>query len=187
MKTNLELKRAAREQLRDNWLMAAVAALVYTIIGSIFPILTGGPMELGWVRYVRQLKNGEEARFETLISGFNDFVRALVAFLVLVVLLSIGLLLLVVPGIVLLCGLSMTFYIMADDKDIDAIAALQKSWNMMRGHKWSYFRLVLRFIGWWLLCIVTFGIAMLWAVPYFELSAMGFYDELKGGYLKKNS
>lgn len=180
MKTNLELMRAAKGSLRENWLMAAVATLVYTVISGIVNIITGGPMNMGYVSYLREVKNGGEVQFESLLSGFNDFVRTLVAYLVSIVIVYVGIVLLIVPGIVAAIGLSMTFFILAEDKQIDPIAALQKSWNMMRGHKWTYFCLFWRFIGWWLLVPVTLGIAFFWVWPYFQLAAMNLYDEIKG-------
>lgn len=184
MKTNLEIKAAAREQLRGNWGMAAVTTLIYVVVvgvANFIALIIGGPLELGYINYLRQLRNGEEAQIETLFSGFNNFVQALVAFLLMAVLVAVGFFLLIVPGIILAFGLSMTFFILSDDKEIDAVDAMKRSWAIMRGHKWGLFCLWLRFIGWWLLVIVTLGVAALWAYPYFYLAMTNFYDEIKVG------
>ncbi|MCK4562131.1 MAG: DUF975 family protein [Flavobacteriaceae bacterium] len=52
----------------------------------------------------------------------------------------------------------MTFYIIADDPNIEAMDAIDKSKKMMDGHKLQYFYMCLRFIGLALLCILTLGI-----------------------------
>ena len=50
--------------------------------------------------------------------------------------------------------------------------------KLMRGHKWQFFVLCLSFIGWILLCILTFGIGFLWLGPYFQTTMAAFYEDL---------
>lgn len=52
----------------------------------------------------------------------------------------------------------------------------------MDGHKWRLFCLHLSFIGWWLLCILTLGIGMLWLAPYIQNSTAAFYEDLKNQF-----
>jgi uncharacterized membrane protein len=73
----------------------------------------------------------------------------------------------------------MTFFILADDESIGGCDAMKKSRKMMYGYKWKYFCLLCRFFGWFLLCILTFGIGYLWLGPYIRVSAAKFYEELK--------
>ena len=53
----------------------------------------------------------------------------------------LGFILLIIPGIILSLMYSQVFYILADDPDIGAIEAFNKSEKMMRGHKWQLFML----------------------------------------------
>jgi uncharacterized membrane protein len=89
------------------------------------------------------------------------------------------LLLLIIPGIIAAISYSMTFYILADDKSIKPMEAIDKSKKMMDGYKWKYFFLCLRFFGWALLCILTLGIGFLWLIPYINVSIAKFYDDVK--------
>jgi uncharacterized membrane protein len=73
----------------------------------------------------------------------------------------------------------MAFYIMADNKDINGLDAIKKSKAMMYGNKWKLFCLGCRFIGWTLLCILTFGIGFLWLMPYGSTSIAKFYDDIR--------
>jgi len=50
---------------------------------------------------------------------------------------------------------------------------------MMYGYKWKYFCLGLRFIGWFLLGILSLGIGFLWIMPYMSISFAKFYDDVK--------
>jgi len=38
---------------------------------------------------------------------------------------------------------------------------------------------VLRFFGWFLLCILTLGIGFLWLYPYMQVSFAKFYEDIK--------
>ncbi|MGN0187254.1 MAG: DUF975 family protein [Paludibacteraceae bacterium] len=48
----------------------------------------------------------------------------------------------------------------------------------MSGHKMKLFLLDLSFIGWGILCVLTFGIGFLWLAPYISVSHAHFYEEL---------
>ena len=77
---------------------------------------------------------------------------------------------------------SMTFFIIADEPEISAWDAMKKSKAMMEGNKGQLFLLSLSFIGWALLAILTFGIGLLWLIPYMQVSIAKFYDEVKNEY-----
>ena len=48
----------------------------------------------------------------------------------------------------------------------------------MHGHKWEYFCLQLSFIGWYLLVIMTCGIALIWVYPYIQTINALYYRNL---------
>jgi uncharacterized membrane protein len=73
----------------------------------------------------------------------------------------------------------MTYYIIAEDNSVGAMEAIDRSKKMMDGYKWKYFRLLLRFFGLSLLCILTLGIGFLWLIPYFHVTNAKFYDDIK--------
>ena len=48
----------------------------------------------------------------------------------------------------------------------------------MSGNKMRLFLLDLSFIGWFLLGLITFGIAFLWITPYWNTARAAFYEDL---------
>ncbi len=88
-------------------------------------------------------------------------------------------LLLIVPGIIKGIAYSMTYFIAKDNPELSVFDCIQKSRMLMRGHKGRYFALCLSFIGWVLLGILSFGIAMLWIGPYIYAAKAQFYEDLK--------
>ncbi len=86
----------------------------------------------------------------------------------------IGLIILVI----LAFGWSQCIFLLLDDEELRTIAALRKSWQLMHRKKARLFGLVLSFIGWLLLGMLSLGIGLLWIVPYLEQSITCFYLEL---------
>jgi uncharacterized membrane protein len=85
-----------------------------------------------------------------------------------------------VAGGAIWLALSMTFFILADEPGVGAVAALRKSRDMMRGNMWKYLCLQLRFLGWLLLGFLTMGIAFFWVIPYVAAASVRFYEDLRG-------
>lgn len=202
MKTeNAVLMQKALESLKGKWGLAIGGVVIYYLIMAIAQIgpryshshetvtislaataqlIITGPMVLGLSTFFLNISRNSEARVEQIFDGFKNFGTALVAYLLMILFVILWMLLLIIPGIIAALSYSMTFYILADDKSISAMDALNKSKAMMDGYKWKYFCLNLRFIGWAILCIFTLGIGFLWLAPYVIVSNAKFYDDIKG-------
>lgn len=141
-------------------------------------VVMGGVVELGKARYHLNLMDGAEAQVADLFTGFPKFLQALVMSLTRDILILLGMCLLIVPGVLLLYGFAMAPYIMAEDPDCTGWEALQRSYDLMRGHRLELFWLELTFIGWHILSAFTFGIGELFLTPYVESARTSFYREL---------
>jgi uncharacterized membrane protein len=186
---NKELMAQARAALSGKWTVAVCATLVYMLLvglisiipigGAIAILLIAGPFVLGLTMFFLALSRGESVCIELIFKGFNRFGTAMAASLLVGLFTFLWTLLLIVPGIIASISYSQTFYILADNPGIDSMDAISKSKKMMYGYKWKYFCLLLPFIGWALLCILTLGVGYLWLVPYMQTSFAKFYDDLK--------
>lgn len=96
--------------------------------------------------------------------------RALIVFL--------GSLLLVIPGLVALYSCRMAFYLLADNPDWSPWRALQESKRLMYGHRWRLVCLDASFLGWALLVFATRGLAGIFVLPYFAMANAAFYEDL---------
>ncbi len=77
---------------------------------------------------------------------------------------------------------AMTPYLLADDMELGGFEALKVSFRMMKGHIGKYLLLQLSFLPWMLLSMFTMYIAMLWVLPYMEMSCVMFYRDLRGEF-----
>lgn len=187
MNENVLLMRKAKSQLSGYWSNALIASLIYiAIMGvvsstTIVEFILYGPLTFGYYLYLACLADTRQDNLNLLFRGFDRFVETLIAGLLICLAVGIGYCLLIVPGIILSCGFSMTFFIMIDDPNISGIDAIKRSWEMMTGHKWDLFCLWIRFFGWCVLGILTCGIGFLWIQPYITLSTLNFYRKLRYG------
>lgn len=187
MNENLLLMRRAKAQLEGKWVNVAIGSLIYLAImaiassTSLIELVVYGPLTFGFYLYLSCNIDTGVNNLNLLFKGFERFGDTLVAGLLMSLAIGVGFCLLIVPGIIVGCGLAMTFFIMVDDPNISGLDALQRSWNMMRGQKWNYFCLQFRFIGWILLSIITCGISMIWVLPYMVAASQNFYRKLRYG------
>jgi uncharacterized membrane protein len=185
MKKNVELRAVARKQLRGGWLSAIVMLPVYSIIiGAsgffiVGPLILTGPLTLGFMGYYLKKARGESVKLENLFDGFKMFGSSFLLFLLETIFIALWACLLIIPGIVKSFSYSMAFYILRDDPEIGAAEAITRSRKMMDGYKGKLFGLYISFIGWGLLCVLSFGIGFLWLCPYISLSVANFYEDLK--------
>ena len=74
----------------------------------------------------------------------------------------------------------LTEYIGNDNNNMSGIEIVERSSDLMKGHRWELFVLELSFIGWALLAVLTFGIGFLWLEPYMQITTIKFYENLAG-------
>ena len=86
------------------------------------------------------------------------------------------------PGIVKIFSYAMTPFILEENPELSANDAIDRSRAMMKGHKFDLFWLLLSFIGWFILALLTLGIGGLWLQPYMQTSVAAFYEDVKADY-----
>ena len=72
---------------------------------------------------------GHTPKVETYFDGFKHYLPTLVAFLLVSVIVLVGCVLLIIPGIIAAIGLSQTFYVLQDQPELGAEGAIRESWR----------------------------------------------------------
>lgn len=81
----------------------------------------------------------EEADIKYLFEGFKTrYLNIVLANLIVTALVMIGFVMLIIPGIIILCRLSFVSFLVMD-KNLDPMKAVEKSWQMTKGHGWTIF------------------------------------------------
>ena len=200
MGSNQDYKNRALKSLEGKWSTACIATLIFLVIGMgigwtitvpmgdnmVMSYSTQGiwtllclPLGWGFVVYFLRLIRNEDLGYGHLFDGYKDFLRIFIAEFLTNLLMTIGLCLLIVPGLALGAGLLMTDFILKDDPTIGAIDAMKKSWQMTDGHKGELLWLFLSFFGWMILAGLTLGIGFILLYPYMQTALAHVYEDLK--------
>lgn len=188
MKRSSELRAQAWSALSGKWGMAVVATLVYMVIcgvislipyvSSIAALLVSLPLAYGFTIMLLNVVRGSDVELNTLGEGFKDCGRILGTMLLSSVYQFLWMLLLIIPGIIKGYSYALTPYLLKDHPELKFNAAIEESMRLMSGNKMRLFLLDLSFIGWFLLGLITFGIAFLWITPYWNTARAAFYEDL---------
>lgn len=134
--------------------------------------------------YLFYKPNIQRGVMTSFFEGFNNFIKTIFTAFICLVSISLWSILFIIPGIIKAFSLSQVFYILADNPKISIFKALKMSKELTRGYKGEIFLLGLSFIGWFILSLLTCGIALLWIFPYCNLTFAKTYLFLKHRALK---
>ena len=190
-------REAAWSQRKGNWKPAVLFTLVYIIITSVAQIIGSKsdlfnilisllvlvPLGYGFnVAFLDFKRTGAPLKIEEMFDGFKDYGRVLTTKVLEAIYIVLWSLLLFIPGIIKSISYSQTSFILKDYPELKNNEAIELSMAMMKGHKFDYFCLMLSFIGWILLGILTLGIGFLWISPYICTASAQFYEHVKEEY-----
>ena len=153
-------------------IIALVMAAVYFILGSFIGV--------GYAKFNLNLDDRKDANFDSLFAYFSYWKTTAATRFIQAVYVFLWSLLFIIPGIVAGYSYAMTDYILAENPDITASEAIERSKSMMYGNRWRLFCLQFSFIGWSILASLTFGIGNLWLNPYRQAATAAFYREISG-------
>lgn len=153
-------------------------------LSMVISILLVAPMSYGFsmllLDYVRRKEQSEGAvlaSWQNAIENYSNIVVTYVLYVLILALIAIPTLF--IGSFIFSLAYAMAPFVLKDHPDYSAREALRASRHMMRGHKWELCVLTLSFIGWFLLCLITFGIAFLWVGPYMTTAYAHFYEDIK--------
>ena len=198
---NLIHMRTAREKLKNNWSTAFLVGLTVMIpqtiseilkaIGSIeaggmedislglISTLVAAPLSLGLTIYSLNLFRNGSANYNNIFDGFNSLGKALGVYFLMIILIILGMILLIIPGIILAFGFSMAYYVMIYKPELGIVDTLKESWKIIKGNKTKLLGLSLRFIPWAILGILCLVVGVIFVLPWMQMSYASFYEEIK--------
>ena len=151
------------------------------LISSIVLLLVfylSASIQVGISLFCLDIYNGKGINFSTLFGSFNTL-KPLAITILLTLIIGVGFILLIIPGIILTLMYSQVYYILAENPDIGVLEAFKKSEKMMKGKKGQLFMLSLRVILYLIFSVFTLFIWWIWLLPRYNIAFAGFYEELK--------
>jgi len=196
---NNQIMKEAQESLKGKWgisiaacLIAGVITIMITILGgylinedwggNLLSLFVTPPIGVGLALFFLNLHDGNKLEINTIFNPFKDvWLNSVLAYFMMIVIILIGFILFIIPGVIATLMFSQVFYIISEDNKIDPYNALVKSKKMMEGNKWKLFKIMLRILLLAIVCILTLGIGFIWLAPYQNAVYAKFYNVVKKG------
>ena len=196
---NNQIMKEAQESLKGKWgisiaacLIAGVITIMITILGgylinedwggNLLSLFVTPPIGVGLALFFLNLHDGNKLEINTIFNPFKDvWLNSVLAYFMMIVIILLGFILFIIPGVIATLMFSQVLYIIAEDNKIDPYNALVKSKKMMEGNKWKLFKIILIILLLAIVCILTLGIGFIWLAPYQNAVYAKFYNVIKQG------
>ena len=202
MKQNFEYRNAAFNMLKADWKSAVLLLLIIMLINTVIStalgfviaseelasfanliaeIFVGIPLSYLFVKEILGFVRGGKIEISSsLVDKFKaDYLKSIKVIGLMSIYVFLWSLLLLIPGVIKAYSYCFAPYISMDNDELTAEECINESMKLTNGYKMKLFLLDLSFIGWYLLCIVTLGIAILWVAPYHEAARIALYEDIK--------
>lgn len=199
--SNKEINTEAFDCMRGSWKDSAKVTLLYCFICLVsiaLPILLGifvkwwlsipiGIIALllicvlsyGYTNFCHRLSLQENPKTKELFTGFSKKIGGVLRLGIKKFFLSLmWLVLLVVPFFVKSIGYSMSTFLMID-KRATSENALSESKHLMKQNYLRYLKFLFSNLHWFLLILISAGVAFIWIAPLFMTKKALFYENLK--------
>lgn len=152
-------------------LSIVLSPLLVSLLGFYVILVKRDPSE--------QFSLGEEIKNIFKVSFDATYGKKLVVSILRTVFITLWCFLFIIPGIVYNYSSYFSFQIMCENPNLKPMEALKLSKKMVKGNRGELFALDLSFIGWWILCGISFGIASIYAIPYYLTTQALYYENFK--------
>ena len=149
-------------------LLLFLAPLAITLMGVFYELIKG-----------RNMSWSEEFEYVFANTFNNNYWNKFVLNLLQSLFTILWSLLFIIPGIVYTYKVYFTSFIMIENPQLSWKEAIAISKKMTDGHKGELFVLDLSFIGWYLLEVITLGLAGIYVLPYVSTTKALYYENFK--------
>jgi len=121
---------------------------------ALYQFLVTGPVNMGLATYFLRVFRQKEGGVEQLFSGFDQYMKVLLLYSLILIKVLLWSMLFVFPGIVAAMRYSQAYRILADDPSKSPIDCIEESKLLMSGNVFKFLLLSFSFIGWALLATI---------------------------------
>jgi uncharacterized membrane protein len=138
----------------------AAASAVMGIITFAYGLLIMGPVNYGVSFSYLKASRRDKLEIKDMFAAFKNYWNAVLASLLVGIIVVIGFVLIIVPGIIFSCKLAFTPYLVVDRK-MEVIEAIKESWRMTGGHAWKVFLIGLLAIPIFIAGLICLGVGVI--------------------------
>ncbi len=147
------------------------------ILGFVYQILVVHPIEYGVSFAHLKAARGDKLEIKDMLEAFRNYWNAVLATILVGVIVIIGFVFLIIPGIFFACKLAFTSYLVVDRK-MEVIEAVKESWRMTNGHAWKVFLIGLLAIPILIAGLIAFGVGIIVSIMWIKLAFASLYHSV---------
>ena len=152
---------------------------IATLIAYAVGIAINGFLYMGYNSFFLKVARDEEVTYKELFRKAKMFWPCIGISLLIGLFTLLGTFLFIIPGIIVTINYSFVYFVKLDNPELKVMEVLNKSKELMNGHKLDFFILIISFLPWYIIGFFTFGLLYLWLIPYMQITFVNFYDEIK--------
>jgi len=157
---------------------ASVSSIIFwNLASAIYFFFVAYPIQIGVIYFTIRIARGENAELKDIFDAFNHYGSVLLMMILLGLIISVGFILLIIPGIILGLRLYYTPFILIEQR-LGAIDAIKASWEMTRGHGGQMFLMFLLGIPIMIGGLIALIIGVIPASLWMSLAFAVFYTQL---------
>ena len=153
---------------------SADTAGILSLLGFAYSVLIVGPVEYGVSFAHLKAARGDKLEIGNMFEAFKNYWNAVAASLLVSIIICIGFILLIIPGIIFACKLAFTPYLVVDRK-MGVTEAIKASWRMTNGHAWKVFCIGLLAIPILIIGLLLFVVGIIPAIMWVNLAFASLY------------
>jgi len=147
------------------------------ILSLAYSILLTNPIGYGFSFAYLKAARDDPLDVKDMFEVFHNYWNAVLANLLVGVIVVIGFILLIIPGIIFACKLAFTPYLVVDRK-MGVIEAVKESWRMTGGYAWKVFFIGLLAIPISIAGLICFGVGIIVAIMWVCLAIASLYHSV---------
>ncbi len=183
------IKEALRILKSNPWNLAGITFLYFLvngftqqlpILGWLMQIAIGPVLTVGFYTVCLKKAKGEESNVNTLFTPFSFFVPTLVVVALYGIIVAVGNMFFLIPGIFFTVALSFSFFIVSE-RQSEPVEALRESFDLTQGLRWKILAIfvlggLINILG-----LLALGIGILFTFPVTFLALATLYNGVKSG------
>ncbi|NOQ42948.1 MAG: hypothetical protein GQ560_00650 [Dehalococcoidia bacterium] len=158
----------------NEWAQGSAAAGILGFLAFVYGILVQGPVQFGVAFAFLKAARGDKLETKDMFEAFKNYWNAVLASLLVFMIIIVGLILLIIPGIFFACKLAFTPYLVVDRK-MAVMEALEESWRMTGGHAWKVFLIGLLAIPICIAGLLCFIVGIIISIMWVSLAFASLY------------
>jgi len=146
-------------------------------VSSIYGLLVMAPLNYGVSFANLKAARNNRVDLTDMFKGFENYINAVLATLLVTVLAGIGFIFFVIPGIYIGCKLAFTPFLVVDRK-MNAVDAVRESWDMTHGYAFKIFLIGLLAIPITIAGVCFFIVGLIPALMWIKLTYASLYHAI---------